>query len=60
MNCYAVERIMKIQGVILRSIARKITLGRHQSSTGSMTRRSGMALAVQSGYDGLLDRRVGN
>ena len=64
MNCYpmvAVERMMKIQEVILRAMAKKITWWQAAEIigiTGRQTRRWHWRYR-EYGYDGLLDRRVG-
>ena len=64
MNCYpmaAVERMMKIQEVILRAMAKKITWWQAAEIIGITDRqmRRWYWRYKEYGYDGLLDRRVG-
>jgi transposase len=64
MNCYpmaAVERMMKIQEVILRAMAKKITWWQAAEILGITDRqmRRWHWRYREYGYDGLLDRRVG-
>src|SRR5258708_23385408 len=64
MNCYsmaAVERMMKIQEVILRALAKKITWWQAAEIIGITDRqmRRWHGRYREYGYDGLLDRRVG-
>ena len=64
MNCYpmaAVERMMKIQEVILRAMAKKITWWQAAEIIGITDRqmRRWHGRYKEFGYDGLLDRRVG-
>ena len=64
MNCYpmaAVERMMKIQEVILRAMAKKITWWQAAEIIGITDRqmRRWHWRYKEFGYDGLLDRRVG-
>ena len=64
MNCYpmaAVERMMKIQEVILRAMAKKITWWQAAEIIGITDRqmRRWHWRYKEYGYDGLLDRRVG-
>jgi transposase len=64
MNCYpraAVERMMKIQEVILRAMAKKITWWQAAEIIGITDRqmRRWHWRYREYGYDGLLDRRVG-
>jgi transposase len=64
MNCYpmaAVERMMKIQEVILRAMAKKITWWQAAEIIGITDRqmRRWQWRYREYGYDGLLDRRVG-
>jgi len=64
MDCYpmaAVERMMKIQEVILRAMAKKITWWQAAEIIGITDRqmRRWYWRYKEYGYDGLLDRRVG-
>src|ERR1700731_1582785 len=64
MNCYpmaALERTMKIQEVILRALAKKITWWQAAEIIGITDRqmRRWHWRYKEYGYDGLLDRRVG-
>ena len=64
MNCYpraAMERMMKIQEVILRALAKKITWWQAAEIIGITDRqmRRWHWRYREYGYDGLLDRRVG-
>ena len=64
MNCYpmaAVERMRKIQEVILRAMAKKITWWQAAEIIGITDRqmRRWHWRYKEYGYDGLLDRRVG-
>ena len=64
MNCYpmaAVKRMMKIQEVILRVMAKKITWWQAAETIGITDRqmRRWHWWYQEYGYDGLLDRRVG-
>ena len=64
MNCYpmaALERTMKIQEVILRALAKKITWWQAAEIIGITDRqmRRWQWRYKEYGYDGLLDRRLG-
>jgi transposase len=64
MNCYpmaAVERMMKIQEVILRALAKKITWWQAAEIIGITDRqmRRWHGRYQEFGYDGLFDRRLG-
>ena len=64
MNCYpmaALERTMKIQEVILRAVAKKITWWQAAEIIGITDRqmRRWHWRYQEYGYDGLLDRRLG-
>jgi hypothetical protein len=57
----AVERAMKIQEVLLRAVAKKITWGQAAEIIGISGRhmRRWKAQYEEFGYDGLFDRRLG-